>query len=432
MRRERSEVVSGFGGFHRRRARLIELESAADLDEYAIEPVLPRGAGRSYGDAALAPSLVRLVGSAQSSVDESRRLLDAPAQLTIREAVELTARKGLGLPVVPGTGLATLGGCVAADIHGKNHHKCGSFEACVESFELVSPDGIRRRCSRETESELFFATLGGMGLTGLITRVSLRLERAVPTVRREVRVRDSLEEVVRELTESKATYSVAFVDPMARRGKLGRGMVELAEPSESPDRSWRLPTLSTPPTPFNLVRRSALQVFDALVLESARRLAARGPRLVAARRFFFPLDGLSDWNRLYGPKGFVQLQVLVPKLEDLVHIVEAVGRLCPSIGLGVLKVLGDKGSGLLSFPDRGLCLALDLPASSDLHKALDLGHDLTLEAGGRLYLAKDAAMRPRHFRGVYGSAIDRFLSVKDRVDPKRSLRSDQAMRIGLL
>ncbi|MBI2373606.1 MAG: FAD-binding oxidoreductase [Deltaproteobacteria bacterium] len=424
--------ISGFGRYSERDTELLEV---LDTDGEALvrtEPLLPRGAGRSYGDCAQAPRVTRLVGDSEATLDPSSRLLRAPAQLTIRETFEWVRARGFHLAVVPGTGLATLGGCVAADVHGKNHHRAGTFGQAVEGFELLTPALGRVEVTARSDPELFLATIGGMGLTGIITKVSLRLaEGPVAGIRRVVRARGDLEAVVRELVEARSTHSVAFVDPMARGRSLGRGMVELGEPTSTPVAPRRLPRISIPELPTSFVRRPLVRAFDDVVLGTARLLERLGPVIVPAESYFFPLDGVAGWNRLYGPKGFVQLQVLVPDLAPLTRIVELLASRCPTIGLGVLKVMGSGAAGLLSFPRPGLCLALDLPVREGLLEALDRAHDETCAAGGRLYLAKDATMRPLHFDAIYGDVRTRFLRVKERVDPRFFVTSDQSCRIGL-
>jgi decaprenylphospho-beta-D-ribofuranose 2-oxidase len=393
------------------------------------------GAGRSYGDQPLVS-----VGSAiltreldrLGAFDPHTGELVAEAGVTLREIVRQFLPRGYMPPVCPGTGFVTLGGCVANDIHGKNHESKGGFGQHVQWFDLLLPSGEVRRVSPD-DAELFSATLGGMGLTGVILRVCLRLQAVCSNAvdLQEERV-PNLEAFIDrfEAVRTKASYSVGWIDGMAVGRHLGRGVLETAEPSETdvvtttPTRlslRWTLPSFALSPL--------SVKAFNALYY---RRIPALGRRRkVGLERFLFPLDAIANWNRLYGRRGFFQFQCVLPDQEafaGLGRLLRAVSAWRASSFLAVLKTLGGASQGMLSFPMRGYTLAMDLPNRDGVRDLLANLEAITLEHRGRVYLAKDAALSPSGFRRMY-PRLDEYRQVLERIDPQSRMLSDMARRL---
>jgi len=407
---------------------------------------LARGLGRSYGDAAQNAG-GRVLGmtrfAAVHDLDPVRGLVTADAGLSIGALTRLSLPHGLFVAVSPGTAHVTIGGAIAADVHGKNHHRDGSFCDHVLSFELLTPDGELMTVTRDGEPDLFAATAGGMGLTGVVLSATLRLlrvESAYMTVDRE-RAAD-LDDVMARMTarDDEYRYSVAWVDCLARGRGLGRSVLIRGDhaPREALANGHRpsaaLPgeaRLGTPPwTPVGLLRRSTVRAFNEAYYRTAPRCATGRIEHIAS--FFYPLDSVRNWNRIYGPTGFLQYQLVVPYgREDALR--SAFERLSvagvPSF-LAVLKRLGPQ-SGLMSFPMRGWTFAFDVPAAlPGLGALLDGLDELVLEAGGRVYLAKDSRMRPEVLAAMY-PRLREWRSVRERVDPHGRMRSDLARRLEL-
>jgi FAD/FMN-containing dehydrogenase len=395
--------------------------------ERGAPPFLAYGMGRSYGDSCLngggtlltARTLDRFI-----ALDEAEGLLTCEAGVTLGEVLEQIVPRGFFLPVVPGTKLVTVGGAIANDVHGKNHHRAGTFGAHVTSLELLRSDGTRRTCSPGEDSELFAATVGGLGLTGLILSATMRLRRLGPgiqQVRAETAPLRDLDDFFGQARDSDAKheFTVAWIDCLASGASVGRGLLHrgdwATEPS-APARPRR-PRLSVPvELPVSPLNRLTLSAFNRLV--HARGRMAPGPRLSHYEPFFFPLDGVAHWNRIYGRGGLLQFQCAVPHSVAPSAIGEMLGAVA-SAGdgsfLAVLKTFGKVASpGLLSFPREGVTLALDFPNKGErtarLFRRL---HELVAAHGGRLYPAKDAHMSGEQFRHQFAEVLPRFRAQLD-------------------
>jgi FAD/FMN-containing dehydrogenase len=391
------------------------------------ETVLPHAWGRSYGDSCLnhGGALLDVTGLDRFiAFDHTAGLLRCETGVTLAEILALIVPRGWFLPVVPGTRWVSVGGAIANDIHGKNHHRAGTFGAHVTRLELLRSSGDRLVCAPDRNTELFRATIGGLGLTGLILWAELRLVRVPgPGIEVEQTRYPDLDAFLELSThDAEHEYTVAWVDCLARGRRLGRGVYmrgDHAELAGAPPSLLRTPPLRVPAdAPSLLLNRWTLSAFNAAYYVRAPRAARRA--VVPYDRFFFPLDGVDGWNRLYGQRGFLQYQCVVPedRPEALRALIERVAHSRQTAGLGVLKRFGEAPpAGLLSFPRPGFTLAVDIAFGGertlDLLEALDT---IVRHAGGAVYPAKDARMSAESFR-VFFPQVDEF---RKYVDPRFS------------
>lgn len=402
--------------------------------------VLPRGLGRSYGDAAqLAGGLV-LRNEALTKMDEisADGTVWVDAGVTIDDLIRVGLPQGWFVPVTPGTRQVSIGGAIAADVHGKNHHVDGSFGHHVRAMTLATPTGIID-CSPTDHAELFWATLGGMGLTGVVLRAQVQLlavtsDKVVVDTTRFA----NLEAVMHEMQsgDHRYRYSVAWVDCMTTGASMGRAILTRGDHAEGSDGNLAAPKDAKVAVPFSapsgLLNGLSIRAFNELWFRMAPKQRRGEEQTIGA--FFHPLDGVRDWNLLYGRKGFVQYQFAVPDSasEAVVNAIKMLSESRVPSFLAVLKRFGEGTPGPLSFPMPGWTLALDLPVGpSALPHVLDRLDQLVLEAGGRVYLAKDARLDPTTFRAMY-PRYGELLAIKHTVDPDTILTSDLARRLELI
>jgi decaprenylphospho-beta-D-ribofuranose 2-oxidase len=421
---------------------LTPTDEAAISRAFDAGPTIARGLGRSYGDPAqLSGGVVlnnrELGGIGPITSDGS---VTVGAGVSVDELLMMTVPQGWFIPVTPGTRQVTLGGALAADVHGKNHHRDGSIGDHVTAMRIVTPVGVFDTSPSE-HSELFWATIGGMGLTGVITSLTMRLtkietDRVLVDTTRFANLDDVMAAMIEG--DDRYRYSVAWVDCMTKGSSMGRGILtrgdharasDVATATLQPPRGARL----TIPfdAPSGILNPLSIRLFNEAWFRYAPR--SREGEETTIGSFFHPLDGVNDWNRLYGRRGFVQYQFAVADAQAEV-VVRAIDRLSssgvPSF-LAVLKRFGPANHGLLSFPMAGWTLALDLPVGpSSLPAVLDDLDELVLAAGGRVYLAKDARLRPDVVRAMYPRLGD-FLAIKQQYDPHHRLTSDLARRLNL-
>ena len=410
--------------------------------------MIARGLGRSYGDQAQnAGGLVLDMTAADDigSFDPETGLVTADAGVSLEALMTLLVPAGWFIPVSPGTRHVTVGGAIAADIHGKNHHVDGSWCRHVRSLRLKLPGGEVRELTPETDAELFWATAGGMGLTGVILDATFQAA-AIESDRLVVdtdRAGD-LDEVMSLMERDDADYrfSVAWIDLLASGAATGRSVLtrgRFARRDDLPDRlrrrepAYRPRAVATAPdlVPSGLLNARTIAAFNELWFRKAPR--RRRDELQSITAFFHPLDLVEAWNRLYGRRGLLQWQVVIPfgREEVLRGAVEALSTEGVASFLAVLKRFGPSDPGHLSFPLEGWTLALDLPAGDPrLSPLLDRLDEQVAEAGGRVYLAKDSRMRPELVPAMY-PRLDEWREVCDRADPERRLRSDLDRRLGL-
>jgi len=440
-------AISGWGRYPIIETELISPRTADALRRAVAQgdQAIARGNGRAYGDAAIGVrQTIALV-----HLDRMRAFDAATGQVTVEAGVLLSDLIAAFLPrgffpyVVPGTSLVTVGGAIAADVHGKNHHCEGGFGRYVEALLLALPTGEVVRASPDRHPELFRATVGGMGLTGTILEATIRL-RPVETgwIRRSTVVVDNLAAAIAALDGSDgATYSVAWIDCLAKGASLGRSLIFLGEHASSDqldDRQranrfpLRKPPLSVPvDAPSFVLNHWTVAAFNELYFRAGRRKAGSS-MLVPVHPYFFPLDALGGWNRIYGRRGFVQHQCVLPAgtaHATLAQMLDGIARRGGASCLAVLKKLGE-GSGALSFPMPGYTLALDFPIGRDLFSFLDELDELVVGAGGRLYLAKDARQSRATFEAGYPDLAG-FRDVRRTIDPTAKIKSRLAARLGL-
>lgn len=408
--------------------------------------VLARGLGRSYGDAAQnsGGDVVCLAGD-RVVLDPVSGVVTVDAGVSIDEVLRRVVPAGWFVPVTPGTRFVTIGGAIAADVHGKNHHLDSSFGAWVRSIDMVLASGEQVTVSPEQDPDLFWATVGGMGLTGVITGAAVQL---IPVMSSRMLVStrrfDGLDALMAAMVERDAEfrYSVAWIDATVSGRRLGRGVVtwgDHATPADLTGRAARDPFAYAPAQrvgvpgvvgSVGVVRRWNAAVFSAAWFRKAP--VARDAEVQSIPGFFHPLDGVADWNRVYGRRGFVQYQFVVPdeSADTVRRVLERVVADRPADFLNVLKRFGPAGDGMLSFPTAGWTLTLDLPVVDTLGRLLHELDDLVLGAGGRVYLAKDAATTPAMITAGYPRLAE-WRTIRDRVDPNRVFQSDLGRRLDL-
>lgn len=374
--------------------------------------LLPFGNGRSYGDSCLNADGGLLLTRALDrfiAFDPDSGELVCESGVLLAEILRLFVPQGWFLAVTPGTRFVTLGGAIANDVHGKNHHRAGTFSGCVERFEVLRSDGSRTVCSREENPGLFAATIGGLGLTGLITWVALRLRRiANPWMDAETVRFQNLDDFFVLCAESDRDYeyTVAWIDCAGRGKRLGRGLFMRGNhaPAGAMARHYRARAFTLPSMPVSLVNPLSLRAFNTFYYHQQWTRQTR--QLQHYEPFFYPLDGLLEWNRMYGPHGFFQYQCALPMAagpDATARLLEAIGGSGLGSFLAVLKLFGTHVSpGLLSFPLHGVTLALDFPKRGEtLHRLFEVLDGIVAEAGGRLYPAKDGRMPGAMFRAGY-------------------------------
>jgi decaprenylphospho-beta-D-ribofuranose 2-oxidase len=420
VRIEQMTDLAGWGNYPTFPAELLDPRVPTAVSKLVAERsgLIARGNGRAYGDAAIGERFTVLSSglNRMRSFDPQTALLTVESGVLLADILTTFASRGYFLKVVPGTKFVTVGGAIAADVHGKNHHRDGGFGDNLESFQLVLPSGETVTCSRLENTELFAATIGGMGLTGVILEATIQLRRIeTGWLRQETKVANDLDSAIAELESSaSATYSVAWIDCLARGASLGRSLIYSAEHATRDDKDTLRPDLEPFP-PVSQMRLSVPGLFPSWLLNRAsvkafnelyfRRGASKAgvQSLVHWDSYFFPLDSIAGWNRIYGRKGFVQHQCVIPLRQArvvLAEILDRVSRLGSASFLTVLKLLGES-NGVISFPLRGYTLAMDFPVTETLFAFLDELDELVVGAGGRLYLAKDARQSRATFEAGY-------------------------------
>lgn len=441
--------LSGWGNYPKIDTRLVDFSSLETLSEQVSNSseLIPRGLGRSYGDSSLNRSMVvsTLCFNRILSFDEQTGEITCESGVTLEDILEIFVPRGWFIPVTPGTKFVTIGGMIASDVHGKNHHVNGSFSSCVESIVLMLANGQIVPCDRNNEAELFYSTFGGMGLTGIVLEATFRLKRIhTAFIREEVVKAKNLGTIMELFEQSKDwTYSVAWIDCLAKGSSLGRSILMLGEhaeanelpkslASEEPLKGMDKKKLNVPVNFPNLALNTlSIKAFNFLYYR--KEFKDRKQVFSNFDSFFYPLDSILNWNRIYGKRGFTQYQCVIPKENSekgFQKILELISNSGQGSFLAVLKLFG-KQDGILSFPQEGYTLALDFPITKKLFPLLNQLDEIVCENGGRLYLTKDVRMGKNVFDQSYGEKVEQFKQIKRRLDPQGRFQSEQSKRIGL-
>jgi decaprenylphospho-beta-D-ribofuranose 2-oxidase len=446
----RRTLLSGWSRTAPTTATVVGVGDAAEVDGVLAAAgergVIARGLGRSYGDAA--QNAGGTVVDARSlagvhDVDLAAGVVRVDAGVSLDTLMRALLPLGWFVRVTPGTRYVTVGGALAADVHGKSHHADGSFANHVDSFVLHTPKGTVT-VTPESDAELFWGTAGGMGLTGVVSEVTMRLLRVETSMIHAENVRcPDLDTVMAAMVDGDDAhrYSAAWIDCLATGATLGRSILSRGDHAVLDDLPEKLrddplrfdprTVVHAPPwAPNGLLNRLSIRAFNELWYRVTPSLHGDVESITS---FFHPLDGVRDWNRLYGSRGFLQYQYVVPDdaTAAVRRSIEMLSDARAASFLAVLKRFGPGNPGPLSFPVPGWTLALDIPCTvPGLSELLDRLDDLVVEAGGRVYLAKDSRLRPELVPAMYPD-LPRFADLRARVDPAGVLRSDLQRRLGL-
>ncbi len=440
-------MLSGWGRYPRQECPLSHPRGADELSGMvAAGPLIARGNGRGYGDCALSLGTTVMMGNFNRLIafDAQSGQLVAEAGVLLADVISVFLPRGWFPAVTPGTKFVTIGGMVAADVHGKNHHRDGSFGAFIDWLDLLDAHGQTRRCSRTENPDLFAWTIGGMGLTGVIMRVAFRLRRVESGWIRQTNLaaRNLAEAMALFEDHEAATYSVAWIDCLARGEALGRSIVMLGEHAQR----HTLPTAQrvapfAPPLPrtrdvpvelpVSPLNRWTLKAFNTAYWQAGQ--VGQGVRLVNWDSYFYPLDAIHRWNRIYGRRGFIQFQCALPLAQaqtGLSALLAAIAQSGEGSFLAVLKRFGAPNTpGAFSFPLHGYTLALDFSICAKTLALMNTLDRIVLEYGGRFYLAKDARMTPDILRASDNRVAD-FIALRAGA-PAAHFQSLQSQRLGL-
>jgi decaprenylphospho-beta-D-ribofuranose 2-oxidase len=430
--------ISNWGNYPKIEADVIGVRSNEDGVQIIkrTSPLIPRGLGRCYGDSSLAPKIVSTDGFNKIlAFDPVAQLITCQAGVVFADLLKFLIPKGFFLPVTPGTKFITVGGAIASDVHGKNHHVDGSFTRHVTNLQIMLESGERVSCSPAEHSDLFWATCGGMGLTGLILAATFRLKKIDGSKIDQVSIKARNLEEVFELFETykSTTYSVAWIDCLQKDASVGRSILMVGEHDASALNSVRFKNPIRIPFffPSWILNKYSVRLFNFFYYY--KQFSKLKKSKVSIDQFFYPLDFLNDWNKMYGHPGFVQYQFVLPPHRakaGLTRILNEIAKSGRASFLAVLKQFGGADQGMLSFPCTGYTLALDFPIKNGLFEFLDQLDDLVLEHEGRLYLTKDARMSASVFQRSYNN-IELFKQTILKYNPKGTFRSAQSDRLGI-
>ena len=439
--------LSGFGKYPKALCKVTRPPGIFDLTEILKQnSIIPRGLGRSYGDASLNDTGIvteSVLMNRFISFDEETGVLRCEAGVTYKDLLDTFVIRGWFPGVTPGTKYVTMGGAIASDVHGKNHHKVGSFSSFVKSFKILTATGEVMECSRTENPDLFWATVGGMGLTGFILECEIQLKKiSSPFIyNKAIKLAnlDVLFDKIEEYSDS-YHYSVAWIDVVAKGSSYGRGILLLgnnAEIDELPEKlkkkslvKYIEKKIAVPfEIPFNTLNKLTVSLFNAGIYMKARNTED----FQHYDKYFYPLDFVLDWNHIYGKSGLVQYQLNVP-FDKGKEAIDKVLKKVVSYGggsfLAVIKKMGAQ-DGILSFPFNGYTLSMDFPVKKgtiEMCRELD---KTVLEYGGRTYLTKDSVLDEKTFKQMYSGLWEKWMKIKMKYDPENKFTSNMARRIGL-
>lgn len=439
--------LSGFGKFPKANCKLTKPSGVSDILESMKQgSVLARGLGRSYGDAAINDNgyvAESLLMNRFLSFDEETGIINCEAGVSYKDILETFVPRGWFPPVTPGTKYVTMGGAIASDVHGKNHHKVGSISSFVRKFKILTASGEILECSREQNSDLFWATVGGMGLTGFILECEIQLKKiSSPYIYNKAIKLKNIDALFAKIEEHSDSYhySVAWIDVVATGNSYGRGILLLGNNAEFESLPENLKKKSLAKyiekkiavpfeIPFNTLNKLTVSLFNAGIYMTARNRED----FQHYDKYFYPLDFVLDWNHIYSKNGLVQYQLNVPEDKGKEAIDKVLKKVVSYGGgsfLAVIKKMGDQ-DGILSFPFKGYTLAMDFPVKKgtvEMCKELD---KIVLDYGGRTYLTKDSILDEATFKNMYNGLWQKWMDIKIKYDPENKFTSNQARRIGL-
>jgi len=412
-------------------------------DEKVLENIVKKsdnliayGNGRSYGDSALAKNIIEVKPHNYFlGFDEQKGLLTVQAGVLLSEILESFVPRGWFLKVTPGTKLITIGGAIASDVHGKNHHVEGCFSECVESFKIMLADGVVVNSSREENPELFLATCGGMGLTGVIIEAQIYLKKINSKYIDQITIKTkNLRETFDAFEEySGSPYSVAWIDCLAKGDEIGKCLLMVGDFKDDGDLSYtRKGGLSIP---FNFpsfaLNNYTVRAFNWLYYGKVGKRVSR--QKVEIDTFFYPLDAIGNWNRIYGKGGFTQYQCILPKeisYDGLKEILRTISDSGKGSFLAVVKLYGKENANYLSFPIEGYSLALDFKIEKGLFELLEELDKIVLKYKGRIYLTKDVSVSRETFEQGYPD-IEKFRAYRKENNMNNKFESLQSKRVGI-
>lgn len=439
------QEVTNWGNYPKQQSEVFSFRFEDEVQKHLSNGFsgIVRGNGRCYGDASLADQIISTT-SFQSILefDEVNGILNCQAGLTLDHILEVIVPKGWFLPVTPGTKFITVGGALASDVHGKNHHAEGTFGDNVLSFEMITGTGEQLVVTRESHPDLFYATAGGMGLTGIILSVRFQLKKIETSFITQKKIKARNLDEAMDLFQANAhyTYSMSWIDCLQSGKKIGRSLLMMGEHSkldELPSEKRKNPLVTNNKVLFNMpvylpaFTLNSLSIRSFNLLYYGKELKKEAQSVIPYDPFFYPLDAILNWNRMYGKPGFVQYQFVLP-LESSKEGLEVILKKINDKGMGsflaVLKLFGEENPGFISFPFKGYTLALDFPVKKGLFEFLDELDAVVKDFNGRIYLTKDARMDKTMFLDTY-PRVDRFFDTVKKYNPGQftSTQSDRLM-----
>lgn len=398
--------------------------------------LIPYGNGRSYGDSALSDNLINVRSKDYFiSFDERKGLLHVQAGVLLSEILELYVPRGWFLKITPGTKFITVGGAIASDVHGKNHHLEGCFSQCVEEFTIMLEDGRVVICSKDKTPDLWKATCGGMGLTGIILRAKIYLKKINSQYIDQITIKTkNLKETFEAFEKyNDKPYSVAWIDCLAKGDTLGKCLLMVGDFRDDGELDYK--PKSQKSIPFNfpgfMLNYWSVKIFNWMYYNKTKNSVSR--QKVDIETFFYPLDAIGHWNRIYGKKGFIQYQFILPKetsFEGLREILTAISKSGKGSFLAVLKLYGKTNDNWLSFPIEGYSLALDFKIEKGLFELLEELDKMVVQYKGRIYLAKDARVSKEVFEQGY-PYIEKFREFRKENMLDSKFHSSQSKRVGI-
>lgn len=431
-------IISGWGRYPKIKANLFNPENKSQCFDYIKKNFfIPRGSGRSYGDSANADNVLQsLKINKVLKFDKINGIITCEAGVTFRDLITIIVPEGWFFPVTPGTSFLTVGGAIAADVHGKNHHKEGSFSDYILNIDMILGSGDFVSVSKENLSDLFYATCGGMGLTGFIFSATIKLKRITSNkIIQNTQISKSLEEVCENFEKFFSTnYSVAWLDTIATGKNFGRSIIFLGNHAEDKDFSIeKFKPLNLPMKLGSLIiNKYTFNIFNKIYYKKNYTNNAN-KRLISISNFFYPLDKIKNWNLVYGKRGFIQYQFVIPKKNsvfNLKKILKTINDHNEFSVLAVLKLLGKNNNNYLSFPMEGLTLALDFKLSDSILKLIKFLDEMIVDMNGKIYLAKDALMTEDIFKKTYPQWRE-FENVRLKYSAIGKFGSTQSRRLGL-